>query len=339
MTANLHLDFYRNTNGIGDFVRKARRYPLLSAPEERRFIALWQASRDAVAGHRLISSHLRLVISITNSFRRYGLSFDDLISEGCVGLMQAVDRFDSARQCRLSTYAKWWIRAAMQEHIMRTFSLVRIGTTVAQKKLFFNLRRLKRELCGDGEGQLSDADIGTIMDRLQIAGREVVAMEGRLAGMDVSLNAPTSDDDASEKIDALADTSETPDMACEKASEHGYQQRLLAAALAGVPARDAAIFKARRILEDPPHVAPAGRRLWPVAGTGAPDRTRRVRHRARACAERSARVPGRVPLGSLRTKKDRPRKQRGGEMAGDVLTSGPFPCGIAGTSQGIGISL
>ena len=92
---------------------------------KRRFIALWQASRDAVAGHRLISSHLRLVISITNSFRRYGLSFDDLISEGCVGLMQAVDRFDSARQCRLSTYAKWWIRAAMQEHIMRTFPLGR----------------------------------------------------------------------------------------------------------------------------------------------------------------------------------------------------------------------
>lgn len=154
VTTNLHLDLYRNTNGIREFVQRARSYPLLSEPEERGFIALWQDSQDAEAGHRLVSSHLRLVISITNSFRRYGLSFEDLVSEGCIGLMQAVDRFDAGRECRLSTYAKWWIRAAIQEHIMRSWSMVRIGTTVAQKKLFFNLRRMKRELCGDGDGQL-----------------------------------------------------------------------------------------------------------------------------------------------------------------------------------------
>lgn len=273
MTTNLHLDLYRNSNGIREFVQKARSYPLLSQADERRFISLWQDRQDAEAGHRLVSSHLRLVISITNSFRRYGLSFEDLMSEGCVGLMQAVDRFDAARECRLSTYAKWWIRATIQEHIMRSWSLVRIGTTVAQKKLFFNLRRMKRELCGDGDGQLSEDDIATIMGRLQIARRDVVAMEGRLSGMDMSLNVPTSDADASEKIDALADTSETPDAAFENFSEHGYQRRLLGQALAGVPERDAEIFKARRFAEDAPTLSELG------ADYGlSPERVRQIEH-------------------------------------------------------------
>lgn len=273
MTTNLHLDFYRNTNGIRDFVRKARSYPLLSEAEERRFISLWQDSQNAEAGHRLVSSHLRLVISITNSFRRYGLSFEDLMSEACVGLMQAVDRFDAARECRLSTYAKWWIRAAIQEHIMRSWSLVRIGTTVAQKKLFFNLRRMKRELCGDGDGQLSEDDIETIMARLQIARRDVVAMEGRMSGMDISLNVPTSDTDVSEKIDALADTSQTPDIAYQNFSEYGYQRHLLGQALAGVPERDAEIFKARRFGEDAPTLSELG------ADYGlSPERVRQIEH-------------------------------------------------------------
>jgi RNA polymerase sigma-32 factor len=273
VTTNLHLDLYRGTNGIREFVQKARSYPLLSESEERRFIALWQDSQDARAGHRLVSSHLRLVISITNSFRRYGLSFEDLLSEGCVGLMQAVDRFDAARGYRLSTYAKWWIRAAMQEHIMRSWSLVRIGTTVAQKKLFFNLRRMKRELCGDRDGQLSTSDIETIMVRLQIGRREVVAMEGRMSGMDISLNVPTSDENALEKIDALADKSETPDMAFENFSEQGYQRRLLGQALAGVPDRDAEIFRARRFGEDAPTLKALG------ADYGlSPERVRQIEH-------------------------------------------------------------
>jgi|TARA_B100000315_G_C14579771_1_gene589855 RNA polymerase sigma-32 factor len=273
VTTNTNLNIYRNTDGLGDFMRKARSYPLLSAAEESRFIELWQARHDPEAGHRLISSHLRLVIGIANGFRRYGLSLEDLISEGSVGLMQAVDRFDCSRECRLSTYAKWWIRAAIQEHIMRSWSLVRIGTTVAQKKLFFNLRRLKQEIRGSSEGHLSEGDVDEIMNRLQIARHEVVSMEARLSGKDSSLNVPISDADASERIDGLVDVSDTPDRAYEQISEHNYQRRLLGQALATVPERDREIFIKRRIEEDGPTLGELGKDY-----SISPERVRQIEH-------------------------------------------------------------
>ncbi|NQV54247.1 MAG: RNA polymerase factor sigma-32 [Rhodospirillales bacterium] len=252
---------------------KVHRYPMLSAADEARFIKRWQKSKDPESGHRLVSSHLRLVVSIANGFRRYGLPVEDLISEGSVGLMQAVARFDQSRACRLSTYAKWWIRASIQEHIMRSWSLVRIGTTVAQKKLFFNLRRLKAELCTGDKAHLSEDDIQEIMTRLQIARHEVASMEVRLAGMDSSLNETVNDEDQSEKIDHLADNSDTPEEVFAGINLHSHQRRVLEEALTTVSPRDREIFVKRRLGDENPTLNDLGRDYGI-----SPERVRQIEH-------------------------------------------------------------
>ena len=176
------------------YLQAIRRFPLLSPDDERVLARRWLKHEDRAAAHRLVTSHLRLVAKIAIGYRGYGLPLADLISEGNVGLMHAIERFDPERGFRLATYAMWWIRAAIQEFILRSWSLVKMGTTAAQKKLFFNLRRLKGQMQALEEGDLAPEHVRRIADRLQVSKEEVVSMNRRLASPDHSLNAAVRED-------------------------------------------------------------------------------------------------------------------------------------------------
>jgi RNA polymerase sigma-32 factor len=245
----------------------------LAEADEIKYIKAWQKKADQKSVHALVTSHLRLIVKLANNFRRYGLSHEDLISEGCVGMMQAIDRFDLEKGFRLSTYAKWWIRAAMQEYIMRSWSLVRIGTTVGQKKLFFNLRRMKLELAGTNEGQLTDADIETIMDRLKVARHEVMSMDGRMSNPDSSLNDVLGDEDKTEWQDRLVDDSDTPEESVLHFDEKAFQLGLLNNALDVLTEREREIFIHRRMNEDKTTLGDLGQ-LFQIS----PERVRQIEH-------------------------------------------------------------
>ena len=255
------------------FLGKVRDYPMLAEADEIKYIKAWQKMGDQKSVHALVTSHLRLIVKLANNFRRYGLSHEDLISEGCVGMMQAIDRFDLEKGFRLSTYAKWWIKAAMQEYIMRSWSLVRIGTTVGQKKLFFNLRRMKQELAGTNEGQLTDADIETIMDRLKVARHEVMSMDGRMSNPDSSLNGVLGDEDKTEWQDRLIDESDTPEESALYFDEKEYQLSLLTKALDEMTKREREIFIHRRLNEDKTSLGDLGQ-LFQIS----PERVRQIEH-------------------------------------------------------------
>src|ERR1700746_2316453 len=181
-------------SGIDHYFREIQRFPMLDPQEEYMLAACWRKAGDRDAAHRLIISHLRLVAKIARGYRGYGLPIADLMSEGHVGLMQAVERFEPERGFRFSTYAMWWIRAGIQEFILRSWSLVKMGTTAAQKKLFFNLRRMKNQIEAFEEGDLKPADVAKIATDLGVTEEEVVSMNRRMAmGGDTSLNAPLKD--------------------------------------------------------------------------------------------------------------------------------------------------
>jgi len=273
VTEPYELFLYKNGNYLSNFLREIRHYPMLSEAEEMQYISAWQKRSNKKSVHALVTSHLRLVVKLANGFRRYGLNQEDLISEGCVGLMQAIDRFDISKGFRLSTYAKWWIRAAMQEHIMRSWSLVRIGTTVGQKKLFFNLRRMKLELGGSNEGQLTSDEIEIIMDRLKVAKHEVMAMDGRMSSPDSSLNDVVGDEDRTEWQDRLIDESDSPEDSVAAFQEREYQRSLLVSALDALTDREREIFVTRRIEEDKATLGELGK-LFQIS----PERVRQIEH-------------------------------------------------------------
>ena len=185
-----HLPILKGEGNLALYLQEIRKFPILGADEEFMLAKSWKEHGDLDAAHRLVTSHLRLVAKIAMGYRGYGLPLSDLIAEGNVGMMQAVKRFDPDRGFRLSTYAMWWIRAAIQEYILHSWSLVKIGTTAAQKKLFFNLRRLKGEMRAIDDGDLSAEQVSQIAHRLDVAEEEVVNMNRRLTGGDQSLNAP-----------------------------------------------------------------------------------------------------------------------------------------------------
>jgi RNA polymerase sigma-32 factor len=255
------------------FLVDIHHFPMLGEAEEIKFIVDWQKNGDQKSVHALVTSHLRLVVKLANNFRRYGLSREDLVSEGCVGMMQAIDRFDISKGFRLSTYAKWWIRAAMQEFIMRSWSLVRIGTTVGQKKLFFNLRRMKLDLAGTNEGQLTHEDIEFIMDRLKVARHEVVSMDGRMSNPDSSLNEVLGDQDMTEWQDRLIDETDTPEESVTRYDEREFQRGLLGNALAELTERERKIFVSRRLNEDKVTLGELGK-LFQIS----PERVRQIEH-------------------------------------------------------------
>jgi RNA polymerase sigma-32 factor len=236
-------------NGFQAFVDRARRYPLLSAEEERELALRWRDEGDSEAAQKLINSHLRLVVTIARRFMGYGLPLDDVASQGMVGLMQALHRFDPDQNARFSTYAMWWIRAAIQEYVMHQWSSVKLGTTAAQKKLFFNLKRLKNELGDRPDSGLQPEDVRQIAETLGVTEGEVLAMNDRMAGHDQSLNAPLSGESDTEWQDWLTDEESTPEAEFGEQEELTYRRRLVADAMGVLDDRQRHILEARHMRE------------------------------------------------------------------------------------------
>ncbi len=224
---------------------------MLTLEEEMNFAKRWQKKSDHEAAHRMVNSHLRLVAKIAMGYRGYGLPIADLISEGNVGMMQAVKRFDPDRGFRLATYAMWWIRAAIQEYILHSWSLVKMGTTAAQKKLFFNLRKLKNKLSAIEEGDLTPEHVSAISEQLNVSEAEVVSMNRRIAGPDNSLNAPLREEGEGEWQDWLVDETANQEEFVAENEETTNRRRLLGAAIVGLKDREREIFFERRLKDDP----------------------------------------------------------------------------------------
>jgi RNA polymerase sigma-32 factor len=239
------------SQGLSRYLDEIRKFPMLEPHEEFMLAKAWQEHADKEAAEKLITSHLRLVARIAMGYRGYGLPIGEVISEGNVGLMQAVKRFDPDRGFRLATYAMWWIRASIQEYILRSWSLVKVGTTAAQKKLFFNLRRAKSQLQALEEGDLKPEHVKAISKKLGVTEDEVVSMNRRLGG-DASLNAPVrADMEAGEWQDWLVD--ETPDQEerLVESEEADRRKSFLLTALGTLNERERRIFEARRLSENP----------------------------------------------------------------------------------------
>lgn len=249
------LPVLKGEGNLALYLREIRKYPMLDADEEYILAKAWREHGDLQSAHKLVTSHLRLVAKIAMGYRGYGLPLGDLIAEGSVGMMQAVKRFDPDRGFRLATYAMWWIRAAIQEYILHSWSLVKIGTTAAQKKLFFNLRRLKGELKAIDDGDLSAEQVHHISRRLDVSEEEVIQMNRRLIGGDQSLNAPIrrSGDGESdgEWQDWLVDPADNADARLGAEQEANKRRHLLGLAMDGLNPREREIIVARRLKENP----------------------------------------------------------------------------------------
>jgi RNA polymerase sigma-32 factor len=247
---NLDPDISPERN-LARYLQRVRSIPMLRPDEERDLARRWAEDGDIEAADRLVTSHLRLVAKIAMGYRGYGLPLGELISEGNVGMMQAVRRFDPDRGFRLATYAIWWIRAAIQEYILHSWSLVKIGTTAAQKKLFFNLRRLKGKMQAIDEGDLSPEHVSSIATQLDVAEIEVVQMNRRMATPDMSLNTPLRDEGQTEWQDWLVDPDDDQEVRVAEFEEMSSRRDLLAGALGTLSEREREIISERRLRETP----------------------------------------------------------------------------------------
>ena len=236
---------------LSRYLQEIRKFPMLEPDQEYMLAKRWREHGDTEAAHQLVTSHLRLVAKIAMGYRGYGLPVNELISEGNVGMMQAVKRFDPERGFRLATYAMWWIRAAIQEYILHSWSLVKIGTTAAQKKLFFNLRKLKGQLQAIEEGDLSPENVTKIATELAVPEEEVVNMNRRLAAPDHSLNAPLRIDGEGEWQDWLVDETESQEIRLGESQEFGKRKKLLQKAMRQLNERERHILAERRLKEEP----------------------------------------------------------------------------------------
>ncbi len=246
-----NLPTLSSTVGLDRYLQEIRKYPMLQPDEEFMLAKRYKEHKDSQAAQKLITSHLRLVAKIAMGYRGYGLPISEVISEGNVGLMHAVKRFDPDKGFRLATYAMWWIRASIQEYVLRSWSLVKIGTTSAQKRLFFNLRKIKGQIAALDDGALHEEQIKQIANRLNVREDEVISMNARLSG-DASLNAPMkADEGTSEWQDWLVD--DTPDQETVLSNNEEYQQRMamVEKAMGVLNDREKEIFKARRLREKP----------------------------------------------------------------------------------------
>ena len=237
--------------GLSRYLSEIRKLPMLEPQEEYMLAKSWREHDDRDAAHRLVTSHLRLVAKIAMGYRGYGLPINEVISEGNVGLMQAVKRFEPEKGFRLATYAMWWIRAAIQEYILRSWSLVKMGTTASQKKLFFNLRKIKGKIQALGSGDLLPDQVDHIAERLGVSNADVVSMNRRLGG-DTSLNAPMrADSEGGEWQDWLVDDLDDQETVLGDAEELAQRRAMLTQAMDGLNEREQRIFSARRLDEDP----------------------------------------------------------------------------------------
>ncbi|HEY0648832.1 RNA polymerase sigma factor RpoH [Phenylobacterium sp.] len=251
MAANV-LAVMSPEGGLSRYLSEIRKFPMLAKDQEFMLAKAWQEHQDSEAAHQLVTSHLRLVAKIAMGYRGYGLPIGEVISEGNVGLMQAVKKFDPDKGFRLATYAMWWIRASIQEYILRSWSLVKMGTTAAQKKLFFNLRKAKSEIAALQEGDLRPDQVSQIATKLGVLDEEVVSMNRRLAGGDASLNAPLRSDGESEWQDWLVDD-QTPSQESVIADnqEMNLRMSLLQSAMTELSERERHILTERRLKDEP----------------------------------------------------------------------------------------
>ncbi|MCG8444506.1 MAG: RNA polymerase sigma factor RpoH [Hyphomicrobiales bacterium] len=249
--ASKALPTLSSESGLSRYLSEIRRFPMLEPDQEYMLAKRWREDEDRDAAHELVTSHLRLVAKIAMGYRGYGLPMSEVISEGNVGLMQAVRRFEPEKGFRLATYAMWWIRAAIQEYILRSWSLVKMGTTASQKKLFFNLRKVKGQISAIEEGDLRPDQVATIAERLGVSEDDVVNMNRRLGG-DSSLNSPLrADSEMGEWQDWLVDETESQETQLVESEEYENRLELLTDAMDVLNERERRIFEARRLSENP----------------------------------------------------------------------------------------
>ncbi len=238
--------------GLSRYLTEIRKFPMLSKDDEFMLAQRWKEHQDSDAAHKMVTSHLRLVAKIAMGYRGYGLPIGEVISEGNVGLMQAVKKFEPEKGFRLATYAMWWIRASIQEYILRSWSLVKMGTTAAQKKLFFNLRKAKSQIAAFQEGDLRPDQVSQIATKLGVLDSEVISMNRRLSGPDASLNAPLRSDSESEWQDWLADDDQvSQETVVAENEEKSLRMSLLEEAMVELTDRERHILTERRLKDDP----------------------------------------------------------------------------------------
>jgi RNA polymerase sigma-32 factor len=252
MANTTQLSVMSPDGGLSRYLTEIRKFPMLPKDEEFMLANRWRDHEDSEAAHKMVTSHLRLVAKIAMGYRGYGLPIGEVISEGNVGLMQAVKKFEPERGFRLATYAMWWIRASIQEYILRSWSLVKMGTTAAQKKLFFNLRKTKAQIGAFQDGDLRPEQVDYIATKLGVLGSEVTSMNRRLSGGDASLNTPMRADSEMEWQDWLADDNAVSQETALAASEEaGIRSDLLKDAMSGLNDRERHILTQRRLKDDP----------------------------------------------------------------------------------------
>ena len=237
--------------GLSIYLAQIKKFPMLDAEEEYLLAKNWRENGNLQSAHKLVTSHLRLVAKIAMGYRGYGLPVNELISEGNLGLMQAVKKFDPDKGFRLATYAMWWIKAAIQEYVLRSWSLVKMGTTTAQKKLFFNLKKIKNQIAPNYDGDLKDEHVSEISKRLDVDSKEVINMNRRMMGQEKSLNDPIKIGESDEWQDWLVDEALDQELLVSQQQEYNDRKNLLASAMKILNDREKEIITARRLSENP----------------------------------------------------------------------------------------
>ena len=240
-----------SAEGLSVYLGQIKKFPMLDAEEEYMLAKNWKERGNLKSAHKLVTSHLRLVAKIAMGYRGYGLPVNELISEGNIGLMQAVKKFDPDKGFRLATYAMWWIKAAIQEYVLRSWSLVKMGTTTAQKKLFFNLKKIKNQIAPDQDGDLKDHQVKEISNRLDVDSNEVINMNRRMMGQEKSLNDPIKVGETDEWQDWLVDESLDQELLISQRQEYNDKKELLNSSMQILNEREKEIIKARRLSENP----------------------------------------------------------------------------------------
>jgi len=249
-TINTNLPSVSIEGSLSNYLTQIKKFPMLSAEEEYMLAKSWRDRGDLKSAQKLVTSHLRLVAKIAMGYRGYGLPVSELVSEGNIGLMQAVKKFDPEKGFKLATYAMWWIKASIQEYVLRSWSLVKIGTTTAQKKLFFNLKKLKNKLSAESTGDLHPKHVDEISKRLNVKKEEVISMNRRLHGKEKSLNDPIKDEDGQEWQDWLVDNSLDQELKLSKDQEFNERKKLMNISMNILNPREKEILIARRLSED-----------------------------------------------------------------------------------------